>query len=598
MRTGRAWEAFLVVLLRLSLSRAQLNATEGNVVVRLRAGTVGTLSLAAMVCLLPGWAIASLSRQQAGGTDSNTSGGAASAVPAMASKRERAAALSAEVATLRHQLERLEARIAALEAAGDDVAGVLTSPGVTVATAATGGLLANHSPRIAPGPRAAGPVPVAAVAAQDPALIGSNVKVGGYGSFRFDGGDSGITESMTLRRFVTTFDAEVSPRFRAYAEVEYERFSEIEIERSVSAEAGGLKFEQEIEGTNGSEIALEQAWGEYRVTDALAIRFGAVLPPVGRFNIRHDDNLWNYPKRPLIDREAKVLPAPAAWTEMGIGVNGEVEIGDTVISYEAYLLNGVTLDSKIEQKLQTRSPKRNKIEFEAIISPTSGAFDGSNAADALAGRIQISPALGTEIAISGYVGEYTPGFLDRGASMYTLGFDGVHRLGPVRLEGEFLYTRFGNLTRVLNDIAAVALNKSAETSSSETANLESEIEIEVKGLSEERYGFWLDFGAPIALRPGFLGFAEPQLIPSIRYERVWYGNELQEFDFSAGTVTGLQLGDRQQDRLMVGFAFRTSPLAVLHFFYERNHAIEGELIAPQVGSKTTHGFVFGLALGF
>lgn len=554
------------------------------------AGSLRVLAIAGALCVSAGWAWAAPAGQQAAASDSSAGVGAASVALPSAAPTENAAALSAEVAMLRQILERLEARIASLEASGAPAASPIAAAYGNPGGARDGGTDLN--------PLTGDTVTHSPAAIQDLAPVAGRVKIGGYGSFRFDGGDSGVSESMTLRRFVTTIDADVSPRFRAYAEIEYERLSEIEIERSVSAGAGGLTFEQELEGTNGSEIALEQAWGEYQVTDELAIRFGAVLPPIGRFNIKHDDHLWNYPIRPLIDREAKVLPASAAWTEMGIGVNGELELGDTIVSYEAYLLNGITLDSKIEQKIQTRSPKRNKLELEGIISPTSGAFDGSNAADAVAGRIMISPALGTEIAISGYVGEYTPGYLERGASMYTLGFDGMHKFGPVQLEGEFLYTRFGNLRQVLGDIASVAVDQSTETTSSETADLEAEIELEVKGLSEERYGFWLDFGVPIAMRPGFLGFAEAQLIPSVRYERVWYGNELQEFDFSAGNVTQLELGDREQDRVLAGFAFRPSPMTAFQIFYERNNAIEGTLIAPSVGSKTTHGFVFGLALGF
>src|SRR2546428_7878628 len=39
-----------------------------------------------------------------------------------------------------------------------------------------------------------------------------------------------------------------------------------------------------------------------------AIRAGIVLPPLGRFNILHDDDYWDLPRRTLVDRDAPVVP--------------------------------------------------------------------------------------------------------------------------------------------------------------------------------------------------------------------------------------------------------------------------------------------------
>ena len=127
---------------------------------------------------------------------------------------------------------------------------------------------------------------------------GVALSVGGYGSFRFEANNAGrVPESFTFRRFVVTTDARIRGRLKVYSEVEYERFTEIEIERKAKAEAGGLEFEQEIEGTNGSELAVEQAWAQFSFTENVAFRMGAVLPPLGRFNIKHDDDLWDLPRR-------------------------------------------------------------------------------------------------------------------------------------------------------------------------------------------------------------------------------------------------------------------------------------------------------------
>lgn len=430
------------------------------------------------------------------------------------------------------------------------------------------------------------------------------VDVGGYGSFRLEGSDKEEgAPAFTLRRFVVTTNAELGRRFQVYSELELERLSEIEVERSVEQAAGGLTFEQELEGTNGSEIALEQAWGQFNFSPGLGVRFGAVLPPVGRFNLRHDDNLWNLPRRPLIDRQAQVLPAQAAWTEMGLGVVGTkyLESGARV-GYQAYLLTGTTLDFAVEQKLQTRTPARNKLELEAEVRPTQGAFDGSNAADAGAARVEFSPTLGSEYALSGYVGRYTPEFVGPSQLLSTVGVDGRQKLGPFFVEGEFLYSHYAGVDRVVDGFARAAVEHAAETSGAEAAKLESEIELELGDLAADRYGFWVDLGRPIALPRGTLGLEEAVLIPVARYERVWLKGEVQELDFSRGAVTALERGDRRQDRLSVGLAFRPIPQAVVHLAYDRSNPLAGALIDPEVegqdAGKAVNRLTLGLAVGF
>ena len=60
------------------------------------------------------------------------------------------------------------------------------------------------------------------------------------------------------------------------------------------SENGGITVEQKVvEGTDESEIALEQAWLEFELVQQAKIRTGAVLVPLGRFNLNHDDNRWD-----------------------------------------------------------------------------------------------------------------------------------------------------------------------------------------------------------------------------------------------------------------------------------------------------------------
>src|SRR5204862_1279562 len=117
-------------------------------------------------------------------------------------------------------------------------------------------------------------------------------------------------------------------RFRIYTELEFERFRKVELQSNVVQENGGLSVEQTVEGTTHSEISLEQAWFQLEFKDYIRLQGGAVLVPVGRFNLNHDDNQWNLPRRSLVDREVPVLPVEAAWDELGMGLNGDVNLGE------------------------------------------------------------------------------------------------------------------------------------------------------------------------------------------------------------------------------------------------------------------------------
>ena len=115
--------------------------------------------------------------------------------------------------------------------------------------------------------------------------------VGGYGSARFEA--SGLDKQntgFTHRRFVLALNSQLLDRLQVYFELEFERFTNLELEKGVAAGGDEFEFSQAIEGTNGSEISVEQAWARYTINSALQVDFGGVLVPIGRFNIRHDDN--------------------------------------------------------------------------------------------------------------------------------------------------------------------------------------------------------------------------------------------------------------------------------------------------------------------
>lgn len=438
------------------------------------------------------------------------------------------------------------------------------------------------------------------------------VKIGGYGSLRFEGNSlDKLQNTFTFRRVVLTTDAKIAPRLRFYLELEYERFRKLELERDIRREAGGLRVQQAIEGTSGSEISLEQAWLQYDLTDWLNLRGGAVLVPLGRFNLRHDDNLWNLPRRTLVDRGVPVLPSTAAWDELGVGFVGKAPVGERgELDYQLYVVNGVSLDAEVENLIHTRDPKRSKLEAEVELSPSTGTFaNDSKGAKSLTGRLAWSPSIGHELAGSFYWGRYTPQFLND-EKVWSLGFDGLTHLGPIELEGEYIFTRFGGLRNVARSFARVVRHQAVEVEKEFSPDLETEIEFELANLSRTKHGYWLEARYPFwpeALSNSFLGwqFTNPQLIPVLRWEQVWLPSLLQEAKFEDGALTEFKTESRFVHRITAGLAYRPTPLVGFTLAYEYTWTNHGKSLANVTNflpakdrEHDAHALLAGMTFGF
>jgi hypothetical protein len=459
-------------------------------------------------------------------------------------------------------------------------------------------------------------------------LFGESVRIGGYGSFRFEANDlkSGprignlpvarrAANGFTFRRMVLTADVNPADRLRFYTELEFERFGKIEVERAAIPEnRGGInslpgtRFIQELEGQAGSELKLEQFWMQYNLNNSFAIRGGVILPPLGRFNILHDDDYWDVPRRTLVDRDAPVMPAKVAWSEAGIGLIGSNTLGKGWVNYQFYVVNGVTLDFALEQTLALRGGDKAKVEHEAEISFASGPVNGSRPAQALTWRFGIIPRLGNEIAFSGYHGKYVPGFLRQSAWINSLGIDGKFTRGNFEAEGEFIYTRYGKLQEVLSDLVRNLVSNEFED---ELGKTETSIELGLRGpFTNSRRGFWIDAKyrwRPEWLKRSILGesFADPQLIPIIRYERVWFNKFVSGLEFKNALIESFDTENLSQDRITIGLTYRPVASVPISFAYEHNRRRAGQTlifpITPGLGRASDRSFnavVIGIALGF
>ncbi len=442
--------------------------------------------------------------------------------------------------------------------------------------------------------------------------LGDRVRIGGYGSVRFETNDvssgnnipGGSAGGFTFRRFVVTTDARVAPRLRVYSEIEYERLHELEVEKKGSFQPGGFELEQEVEGRG--ELALEQAWGQYNFAENHGVRAGVVLAPVGRYNLLHDDDYWDIPRRTLTDRDAPVLPVKSAWRDLGAGLVGSFNVGKTgKLDYQLYALNGAALDFNVEQEVATE-PGGAEAALKAEVQLSSGFFDGTKSATAFAWRVAYSPKLNGEFALSGYHGKYAPSFLNFREPVTSIAYDHKWKYKGFETEAEAVYTSLGRLDRVLNAFAVAVFNSANHSipTSSGGGLTELSVETELANLARTKAGFWTDFkyhARPKWLKESFLGksFEDPQLIPIVRYEHVWLNGVTDDIEVTGGLVTGFSREDLEQDRVTVGVSYRPNLQFAIQAAFEHNRRVNGSrLIFPKVDEDSTNGLILGMAFAF
>src|SRR3954469_14342167 len=447
--------------------------------------------------------------------------------------------------------------------------------------------------------------------------LGDRVRIGGYGSMRYETNNvkagnnipGGSANGFTFRRLVLTTDAKPASRLRIYSEVEFERLLEIESEKSAFAAPGELTFKQTTEGNPGGAIELEQAWGQYDFAKNHGFRGGIMLVPVGRFNLLHDDDYWDIPRRTLTDRGGPVLPVKSAWRDLGAGFVGSWNVGKTgKLDYQVMALNGASLDFNVEHELSTKSgsPGTSELVLNRELQLSSGFFDGSRSTSAFAWRAAYSPSLNGEFAFSGYHGSYNPSFMNFGESLTSLAYDHKWKYKNFETDGEFVCTSLGRRYRVLNSFAVTSLSSANSTApSSSTGGLTTAtVETELANLSRDRYGFWSDFkyhARPKWLKKSLLGrsFEDPQLIPIVRYERIWLNRVTDDIEVSNGAVAGLTQEDLQQDRWTAGISFRPALQFAIQAAFEHNRKINGSrLIFPAVDQNSTTGLILGMSFAF
>lgn len=124
--------------------------------------------------------------------------------------------------------------------------------------------------------------------------------VGGYGEAVYNNyRDSGKKDQADLRRFVLFFGHKFNDRLRFN--------SELEVEHAF------------IEGGAGGEVAMEQAYLEYGLSDTMNFRAGLMLVPLGLLNETHEPPTFFGVER----NQVESLIIPSTWRELGVALQGE-----------------------------------------------------------------------------------------------------------------------------------------------------------------------------------------------------------------------------------------------------------------------------------
>ena len=350
----------------------------------------------------------------------------------------------------------------------------------------------------------------------------SSTSIGGYvegntNYFVEDGVSDGF--SMELRRFNVFLFSQISQRVRFLSELEFEHGTE--------------------------EIALETALVDVQIRPELVIRVGIILPPLGFFNQNHDSPRWDFVDRPLVSTGI----IPATLSEVGGGVYGRLTGAGVILSYDAYVTNGLGEAVVGNERGRTDIPSgRSESQFE----------EDNNGSPAFSARVAARrPSLG-ELGLSYYGGYYNTyrrdGVeVDERRWLDIAALDVGVSLGPAEVRAELAYARVD----VPSGMAEL--------------------------FGEKQWGGHVDLVVPV-WRPRLLGYDDATLSAALRVERV---------DYNVGTFgsTSLSIGD-EVTAVVPGLSFRPTPGTVFRANY-RYHWIEdfagndpAELAGFQLGFAT------------
>lgn len=253
-----------------------------------------------------------------------------------------------------------------------------------------------------------------------PFLSAPKATVGGYvdvmyNSLSNQNLDNPSVNSFGQQRLVPFIYADITDRIKFATELEFER--------------GGANAPQ----TGDGSFQIEFAQLDYLIHEAINLRAGIMLMPVGKFNLLHDSPLNDLVDRPMVSR----IIIPSTWFEAGAGIYGTLYPSSrSKLDYELYAVNGM-------------SSAAGAITDQGVRSARGSVSRDRDQSKAVVGRVAFSPVLGIEVAGSGYHGQLNPAGQTNngitGQSYITIGaLDWTFQKGPFELIGESAWTTITN----------------------------------------------------------------------------------------------------------------------------------------------------------
>lgn len=231
------------------------------------------------------------------------------------------------------------------------------------------------------------------------------------------------------------------------------------------------------------EPYVEYAYIEFRLNQALAIRTGSLLLPIGFMNEVHEPPTFYSVERP--DVENRVIPT--TWPEGGVGFLGNVVPG---LRYKLYIVSG----------LDAQAGFNGTANFATGFSAGNGLRGGRNkAADAPAqdkavvGRLEYTGFPGLKLGTSAYRGEADQGKIPGAdVTVLLLEADAQVRIGGFEARGVYAQIDIGDV-EALNAAKAIAAGSNAS-------------------IGEEIYGWYGELAYHLIL-------GNHELVPFVRHER-------------------------------------------------------------------------------
>ncbi|TLX77645.1 hypothetical protein E9993_03100 [Labilibacter sediminis] len=260
------------------------------------------------------------------------------------------------------------------------------------------------------------------------------------------------------------------------------------------------QFITELEYEHVSEVYVEQAFLQYKLNNAVNLRAGLILTPMGIINEYHEPNTFNGVERPHIDKYI----APTTWREIGVGFTGTYI--PAKIRYQAYVMNGFDGYDKDDKD-------GNYAKFSGKNGLRKGRQKGAESyisSPNFAAKVEYFGIRGLNLGLSGYVGKSQSTLYDgiskddaaeeaiadsSTVSIAMVGADARYSRNGLQLRGQFYFNSLGN-TKQYNEFTK-------------------EEDGELNDLGKSMIGYYVEAGYNVFNANSQI---KSELIPFVRYE--------------------------------------------------------------------------------